>query len=65
MRATDRFTGMDLRDPDIDFTGLARALGVPGGRVTDPQGIVPALREALQAGSPRLIEVMVADGFGS
>jgi benzoylformate decarboxylase len=65
MRATDRFTGMDLRDPDIDFTGLARSLGVPGGRVTDPQGIVPALREALQAGSPRLIEVMVADGFGS
>ena len=65
MRATDRFTGMDLRDPDIDFAGLARSLGVPAERVTDPQGIVPALRAALQAGSPRLIEVMVADGFGS
>ena len=64
MRATDRFTGMDLRDPDIDFTGLARSLGVPAERVTDPRGIVPALREALQAGGPRLIEVMVADGFG-
>lgn len=65
MRATDRFTGMDLRDPDIDFTGLARSLGVPAERVTDPQGIVPALRAALQAGAPRLIEVMVADGFES
>ena len=65
MRSTDRFTGMDLRDPDIDFTGLARSLGVPAERVTDPEGIVPALRAALQAGSPRLIEVMVADGFGS
>ena len=65
MRASDRFTGMDLRDPEIDFTGLARSLGVPAERVTDPQGIVPALRAALQAGSPRLIEVMVADGFGS
>jgi len=64
MRATDRFTGMDLRDPDIDFTGLARSLGVPAERVTDPQGIAPALRAALQAGAPRLIEVMVADGFG-
>ena len=64
MRATDRFTGMDLRDPDIDFTGLARSLGVPAERVTDPQGIAPALRAALQAGGPRLIEVMVADGFG-
>ncbi len=64
MRATDRFTGMDLRDPDIDFTGLARALGVHAERVSEPQGIVPALRAALAAGGPRLIEVMVADGFG-
>ena len=65
MRATDRFTGMDLRDPEIDFTGLANSLGVPGERVTHPQGIVPALRAALQSGGPQLIEVMVADGFGT
>jgi len=65
MRSTDRFTGMDIRDPEIDFTGLARSLGVAAQRVTDPEGIVPALREALQSGRPRLIEVMVADGFGS
>jgi benzoylformate decarboxylase len=65
MRATDRFTGMDLRDPEIDFTGLALALGMAAERVTAPQGIVPALRAALQAGGPHLIEVMVADGFGS
>jgi benzoylformate decarboxylase len=65
MRSTDRFTGMDIRDPEIDFTGLARSMGVPAQRVTDPEGIVPALREALQSGRPRLIEVMVADGFGS
>jgi benzoylformate decarboxylase len=65
MRATDRFTGMDIRDPEIDYTGLARSMGVSAQRVTDPKGIVPALREALQSGCPRLIEVMVADGFGS
>ena len=65
MRATDRFTGMDLRDPDIDFTGLARSMGVPAERVTDPQGIEPALRAAFQAGAPRLIEVMVGDGFNT
>jgi benzoylformate decarboxylase len=64
MRSTDRFTGMDIRDPEIDYTGLARSLGVSAQRVTDPEGIVPALREALQSGRPRLIEVMVADGFG-
>ncbi len=65
MRSTDRFTGMDIRDPEIDYTGLARSLGVPSRRVTDPEDIVPALREALQSGGPRLIEVMVADGFGT
>jgi benzoylformate decarboxylase len=64
MRSTDHFTGMDLRDPDIDFAGLARSFGVPAERVTDPDGIVPALRAALDAGAPRLVEVMVADGFG-
>lgn len=64
MRATDRFTGMDLRDPEIDFAGLARALGVHAERVAEPQAIVPALRAALESGGPRLIEVMVADGFG-
>ncbi len=65
MRATDRFTGMDLRDPEIDFTGLALSLGMAAERVSAPQGIAPALRAALQAGGPHLIEVMVADGFGS
>jgi benzoylformate decarboxylase len=64
MRATDRFTGMDIRDPEIDYTGLARSFGVAAERVTDPDAIVPALREAVQSGRPRLIEVMVADGFG-
>ena len=64
MRATDRFTGMDLRDPEIDFTGLARSMGVPAERVTDAQAIAPALRAAQQSGGPRLLEVMVADGFG-
>jgi benzoylformate decarboxylase len=65
MRSTARFTGMDIRDPEIDFTGLARSMGVAAQRVTDPEGIVPALREALASGRPRLIEVMVADGFGT
>jgi len=65
MRATDRFTGMDIREPEIDYTGLARSMGVSAQRITDPEGIAPALREALQSGRPRLIEVMVADGFGT
>jgi len=48
-----------------DYAALAASMGVPGRRVTDPAQIAPALREALASGRPRLIEVMVADGFGT
>ncbi|MEX2240501.1 MAG: thiamine pyrophosphate-dependent enzyme [Burkholderiales bacterium] len=65
MRKTDRFVGMDIREPAIDYTALAASMGVPGRRVTDPAEITPALREALASGGPRLLEVMVADGFGT
>ncbi len=65
MRKTDRFVGMDIREPAIDYTALAGSMGVPGRRIVDPADIAPALREGLASGGPRLIEVMVADGFGT
>jgi len=63
-RKTDKFTGMDLRDPDIDFTALAQSFGLSARRVTDPQDIAGALREGFASGKPNLIDVRVADGFG-
>jgi benzoylformate decarboxylase len=63
-RKTDRFTGMDLRDPDIDFVSLAGSFGLAARRVTDPQDIAPALREAFASGAPNVVDVRVADGFG-
>ncbi len=65
MRNTDRFVGMDIRDPVIDYTGLAASMGVPARRITDPADIAPALRDAIASRRPRLLEVMVADGFGT
>ncbi len=65
MRSTDQFVGMDIRDPAIDYAGLAQSMGVPARRVSDPNDVVPALREAAARGGPGLIEVMVADGFGA
>jgi benzoylformate decarboxylase len=65
MRGSDKFVGMDIKDPAIDYVGLARAMGVPGRRVTDPNDVAPALREAAEQGGPSLIEVVVADGFGA
>ena len=63
-RSTDAFTGMDLRDPEIDFVSLAQSFGLAARRVTDPQDIAPALREAFADAKPCLIDVRVADGFG-
>jgi benzoylformate decarboxylase len=63
-RKTDKFTGMDIREPEIDFVSLATSLGLQARRVTDPQDIAPALREAFASGKPNLLDLRVADGFG-
>ena len=63
-RKTDKFTGMDIRSPDLDFVALAQSFGLTARRVTDPQDIAPALREGFASGKPNLIDIRVADGFG-
>jgi benzoylformate decarboxylase len=63
-RGARSFAGMDFHDPQIDFTRLAESMGVTAARVTRPQDIDAALREAVASGAPRLLEFMIADGFG-
>ena len=63
-RKTDKFTGMDIRQPEIDFVELAKSCGLAARRVTEPQDIAGALREAYASGKPSLIDMRVADGFG-
>lgn len=50
---------MDLA-PDIDFTVLARGMGVAATRVDDPDRVAAAARAALASGAPHLLEVAVA-----
>lgn len=64
MRKTEKFIGMDMRDPTIDFIALAQSLGVPSRRVTSAAEIGPAIKESIAAGGPHLIDVAVMDGFG-
>jgi len=64
MRGSERYIGMDLREPDIDFVALAQSMGVPARRITEPDEVAPALRAAMSAGTPSLLDVRVADGFG-
>jgi acetolactate synthase-1/2/3 large subunit len=46
----------------IDFVMLARSLGALGVRVDTPEGIEPAIREALTAPQPTVIHVPISKG---
>jgi benzoylformate decarboxylase len=62
-RGAHAFTGMDFRDPRIDFKAMAEAMGVQAATVSDPREIDSAMREATSAGAPRLLEFIVDGGF--
>jgi benzoylformate decarboxylase len=64
-RKTDRFIGMDIRAPAIDFVALAQSMGLPARRITRPSEIAQALQDGMRSGKPSLLDVRVADGFGN
>lgn len=59
-----QFIGMDLADPEIDFVGLARSMGVSAQRVSDPAEVRDVLGDAFRRGQPNLVEVMVDGSVG-
>ena len=59
----DNFVGMDMRDPAIDFTGMARSLGVWAQTVETIEEFSEMLRASYDREGPKLIDVKVADGF--
>ena len=62
-RGARTFTGMELREPPIDFKAMAEAMGVQAATISDPREIESAVRDATGAGAPRLLEFIVASGF--
>jgi benzoylformate decarboxylase len=63
MKAANRFTGIILDNPLIDFVSLAKSQGCDGIRVERSSDLRPALKrgiEATRAGTPFLIDVEVA-----
>lgn len=52
------FVGMDFADPTIDFTALARSLGLNATRISSPDEL-DLLAPAFADLSPKLLEVMV------
>jgi benzoylformate decarboxylase len=62
MQRENRFTGMYLGDPEIDFVKLAQSQGVDGAMVENSAELRPALRRgihATRAGEPFLLDVRV------
>ncbi len=59
--STRPFPHMDLTDPDLRFDRIAEAFGVPARRIEHPDEIGDAIRQAMAAGGPTLLDV-VLDG---
>jgi benzoylformate decarboxylase len=53
------YLAMDLVDPEIDFVGLARSLGVQAQRVTGPEELSDRVRDAVAGTEPVLLDVIV------
>jgi len=69
MAKQKKYPEVYLGDPEIDFVMLAKAQGIQGAAVREPQALEAALRrgvEAISAGEPYLLDVRVATvGTGS
>jgi acetolactate synthase I/II/III large subunit len=50
----------DLGRPDLDFTALARGMGVPAVRVTTAEDLLTEVKRAVAEPGPHLVEAMVA-----
>ena len=61
----ERYTGMEFKDPPIDFTELARSMGATAVQITDAADIGPAIEESTRRNEPTLLDMVVDDGFGN
>lgn len=57
---TERFLGMDLDHPAIDFVALGQAMGLPSLRVERAADVAAAVRDAVDRGGPALLELPIA-----
>ena len=55
----DHYVGMDFIDPPVDFTGMAKSLGLEALRITEAKNLKPALSSAFRRPGAKLIEVVV------
>ena len=57
---TGTFVGMDLDQPAIDFTALARSMGVDATAIDSTGDVGDAVRAALATGRPHVLELPIS-----
>jgi len=57
-------TLLDLSDPDLDFVGLARSMGVPAVRAESSEDLAEAFGRAVSEPGPHLIQAVLEKGGG-
>ncbi len=60
---TDRYIGMSLAEPAVDFQALAAAMGVAARRVHTLDEVRSALAAGIAGAAPNLIEVVMDESF--
>src|SRR4029077_9129344 len=55
----DRYVGMELVDPAIDYVGLARSLGIAAERAKTVHETTDLIAQGLKSGAPLLIDVPI------
>ena len=56
----NRFIGMDIVEPTVDFLALASSMGVPARRAERAADIAGAVEDGIASGRPNLVEVPVS-----
>lgn len=55
----EKYDGMELENPVIDFCKLAESMGVEGKKARKPEELVPTFEAAFKSNKPTLVEVLV------
>ena len=56
----DRYEGLDLRGPEIDYVSLAKSLGVDAHRISEPDELSARVSESLRENKLALFDVPIA-----
>ncbi len=59
----DKYVGMELNNPEIDYVGLARSLGVPAEHASTVHEATDLISKGLAGNGPMLINVAIAREF--